>query len=134
MDASTALAAPSTSRAMRWTGYVLSALPVAMLAMSAAMKLSHAPAMLEKWTPVYGYPEGVLTPIAVVELLCAAIYAVPRTAVLGAILVTGYLGGAVATHVRASEPFFVPLLLGVLAWGGLFLRDRRVRDLMLSRG
>lgn len=111
---------------MVWTGRVLSALPVLMLLMSASMKLSHAPAIVEGFTK-YGYPEGALLPIGVVELLCAVLYAIPRTSVLGAILVTGYLGGAVSTHVRAGEAFLIPVLLGVFAWGGLYLRDSLLR-------
>jgi hypothetical protein len=63
-------------------------------------------------------------------LACTIIYVIPRTAVLGAILLTGYLGGATATHVRLGEPFFVPIVLGVLVWGGLYLRDDRVRSLV----
>jgi hypothetical protein len=69
----------------------------------------------------------------VLELFCAAVYVVPRTAVLGAVLLTGYLGGAVATHVRVGDAFIVPLLLGVLVWAGLYLRDERVRALLPLR-
>jgi len=69
----------------------------------------------------FGYPAGTLAVIGVVELACALLYLIPRTSVLGAILVTGYLGGAVATHVRVEDAFAAPIVLGVLAWGGLFL-------------
>lgn len=71
-----------------------------------------------------------MTPIGIVELLCVVVYLIPRTSVLGAILITGYFGGAVATHVRVSDAFVIPLVLGVLAWGGLFLRDARLRELL----
>jgi hypothetical protein len=120
-------AAPS--RTTIWVGRTLSAVPVLMLAISAVMKLLRNPAVLADWGPRFGYPEGTLVAIGVVELICAVLYALPRTAVLGAILVTGYLGGATASHVRIGEPAFVaPAVLGILAWGGLFLRDPRLRS------
>jgi hypothetical protein len=81
----------------------------------------------------FGYSAASLTALAVVELTCALLYLVPQTSVLGAILVTGYLGGAVATHVRVGEAFVMPLLLGVIAWVGLFLRDERLRVLLPVR-
>ena len=78
-----------------------------------------------------GYPEGAAFGIGVTLLVCTALYAVPRTAILGAILLTGYLGGAVATQVRVEDPWFLfPAFIGVLAWGGLFLRYERVRALV----
>jgi uncharacterized membrane protein YphA (DoxX/SURF4 family) len=114
---------------MPWVGRVLSALPVLALVLSGIMKISHAPQVLENWTPKFGYPEETLTPVGVLELVCAILYLVPRTTTLGAILIAAYFGGAVATHVRIGVPIFVPLLMGVLAWAGLFFRDRRVRVL-----
>ena len=83
-----------------WTGRVLSAIPALMLLFSASMKLARPPAFLENWVGKFGYPEGLATTIGVLEILCAVIYLVPKTRVLGAILLTGYLGGAVAAHVR----------------------------------
>jgi len=112
-----------------WTGRVLSALTVLMLLFSAAMKLSHAPAFIEKWG-TFGYAERAATPIGIVEIACAVIYAVPKTRMLGAILVTGYLGGAIATHVRIGDVFVIPLVLGIFVWAGLFLRDDRVSKLL----
>lgn len=120
------------SKAMLWTGRVLSALPVLALTMSASMKLSHSPAVIEGFGK-FGYPESSVTGIGLVELLCALLYAIPQTSVLGAILMTGYLGGAVATHVRIADVFVTPLLLGVLPWAGLFLRDSRLRALLPLR-
>ncbi len=121
------------SRRTIWAGRIVSAVPVLMMAMSASMKLLRTPQVLEGWGKS-GYPEGSLLAIGLVELCCAVLYAVPRTAVLGAILVTGYLGGATATHVRAGEAAFVaPVVLGILAWGGLFLRDPRLRALLPLR-
>jgi hypothetical protein len=120
----------STPGWMRWTGLALSAAPALMLLGSAAMKLSHNPMIVGKLQQQFGYSEALLTPIGIVELLCAVVYLIPRTSVLGAILMTGYLGGAVATHVRVSDAFVIPLALGVFAWGGLFLRDARLRELL----
>jgi hypothetical protein len=116
-----------------WSGRVLGALPVLALVMSAAMKLSHKPDVVEMFTGKLGYQAGILTGLAVLELTCTVLYVVPRTAVLGAILLTGYLGGAIATHVRVGEAFAIPLVLGVLIWAGLFLRDERLRDLLPLR-
>jgi hypothetical protein len=105
-----------------------------MMLMSGAMKLTRQPQVLEVWHGRFGYLDRTLLPIALVELACAVLYVIPRTAVLGAVLVTGYLGGAVATHVRVGDPSFVmPLVLGVLAWAGLYLRDARVRSLLPLR-
>jgi hypothetical protein len=96
-----------------------------MLLFSASLKISHAPAFVEKWL-AFGYTESLATAIGVVEIVCAVTYAIPKTRVLGAILVTGYLGGAIATHVRVGDVFAIPLLLGIFAWVGLFLRDERL--------
>ncbi len=108
-----------------WTGRVLTALASFALLSSAAMKLSQAPDMVKSWEAL-GYPAHTLLWIGVLELSCVVLYLVPRTAVLGAILLTGYLGGAVATHVRVQEPFLVPLLVGVFVWAGLYLREHRL--------
>jgi hypothetical protein len=117
----------------RWAGRVASALPVAIMLFSAAVKLSGSPEMVQNWAKS-GYPAGALVPIGLVEIACAVLYAIPRTAVLGAVLVTGYLGGAVATHVHAGEAIFVvPLAFGMLAWLGLYLRDPRLRALLPLR-
>ena len=117
-----------------WTGRVLSAAPGLMLLASAAMKLSHAPPMVGTWVGKFGWPESALAPIAVLEIVCAVLYLVPRTAILGAILVTGYLGGAYATHLRVGDAAALPpLVLGAMAWAGLYLRDARVRALLPLR-
>jgi DoxX-like family len=122
------------SKTTIWVGRISSAIPVLMMALSAVMKLLSNPAVVADWGPRFGYPEGTLLAIGAVELACAVLYALPRTAVLGAILVTGYLGGATATHVRIGEAAFVaPVILGILAWGGLFLRDPRLRALLPLR-
>jgi hypothetical protein len=81
-----------------------------------------------------GYQESVLVPLGLVLLICTILYAIPRTAVWGALLLTGYLGGATATHLRAGQPFLFPIIFGVLAWAGLTLRNRRVADFLFSSG
>jgi hypothetical protein len=120
---------------LKWTSRVLSALPILMLTMSALMKLSHSPEVLKMWVSTHGFSEASLTPVALLELACAVIYAVPRTAVLGAILVAAYLGGAFSAHVRIDDIAggITPIVLAVLAWGGLYLRDERVRSLLPLR-
>ena len=118
---------------MLWTGRVISAVPVLMMAgVGTFMFIAKADVVAEGMTK-YGYPAGVARPLLAVEIACAVLYAIPQTAVLGAILLTGYLGGAVATHVHASEPFWFPILFGVLVWLGLFLRDGRIRALVPLR-
>jgi DoxX-like family len=112
-----------------WVGRVVSALPILGMTLSAAVKLSHQTQFVSTFVGKLGYPEGTLTGIGLLELTCVALYAIPRTKVLGAVLLTGYLGGAIATHVRIGEPFVVPLILGALAWLGLYLRDEKVRAL-----
>jgi hypothetical protein len=115
-----------------WVGRILSALPILMLP-SASMKLMKHPMVLEQMAAKFGYPESTIVGIGLVELACVVIYLVPRTAVLGAVLVTAYLGGAIATHVRVGDAFVPPLVLGVCAWAGLYLRDQRLRQLLPLR-
>ena len=120
---------PQSSKFMVWGGYVVSALPVFGLIMSAYMKLSNAPPLVEGFKK-FGFPVSVAIPLGIVELVCTLLYVIPQTAVLGAILLTGYLGGAVATHVRVSDDFTAPIVMGVMIWLGLFLRDARIRALV----
>ena len=121
-----------TAKKMLWVGYVVSAVPVLMLLMSAIMKFAKPPAVVEGFTHL-GWPENLALPLGVVELVCVIIYVIPQTAVLGAILLTGYLGGAIATHVRIGEGFIGPAIFGVLVWLGLYLRDPRLRALVPLR-
>ncbi|MBY0113036.1 MAG: DoxX family protein [Phycisphaerales bacterium] len=114
---------------MTIVGWILSVAPCAMLGMSATMKFIRPPAMAEQFEK-FGYPGGVWTPLGIVEATCTVLFLLPPTRVLGAILLTGYLGGAIATHVRVSDPFLPPLILGVVLWLGLFFRDARLRALL----
>ena len=112
-----------------WAGRIISALPVLFLLLDGIMKLVK-PAFVVDATVQLGYRESVIVGLGVVLVACTILYIIPRTAVLGAILLTGYLGGAVATHVRVGGPLFsilMPVILGAMLWGGLYLRDARVR-------
>jgi len=124
-------AAPISKKRL-WAGRILSALPVLLMVFTGVFGVLK-PAVALAGFVHYGYPESAFLPICMVEIACAIVYAIPRTSVLGAILVTGYLGGATATHVRAGEPFFLPVIVGVLVWAGLFLRDDRLRALVPLR-
>jgi hypothetical protein len=111
---------------------VLSALPALFLLLDGAMKLVK-PAFVVEATTQLGFSEKVILPLGIILLGCTALYMIPPTAVLGATLLTGYLGGAVATHVHAGHgPFEIlfPVVFGALLWGGLVLRDARLRALM----
>ena len=120
----------SSSRGL-WAGRVISALPVLFLLIDGIMKLVKPPVVVEA-TVKLGYSETVIVGLGIMLLACTIIYLIPRTAVLGAILLTGYLGGAIATHVRVGDPLFTiifPVILGTMIWGGLYLRDERLRSL-----
>ena len=124
------------SKGALWTGRVMSTLVVLFLLMDGVMKL-FKPEVVVKGTVELGYPETVIIPLGVVLLISVVLYLIPRTAVLGAILVTGYFGGAIAAHVRVGNPLFshvlFPVYFGVLLWGGLYLRDVRIRALIPFR-
>ena len=127
--------AVSVAKKRLWAGRILSFLPALFLLFDGIMKLVK-PAFVVEATVRLGYPERVIPGLGVVLLTCMLIYLIPRTAVLGAILLTGYLGGAVATHVRAGQGWFeilFPIVFGILQWGGLLLRDDRLRTLIPLR-
>ena len=118
-----------------WAGRIISALPVLFLLMDGVMKLVK-PRVVVEATVRLGYPESVILGLGIVLITCTALYIIPATSVLGAILLTGYLGGAVATHVRVGEGLFsvlFPVMVGVLIWLGLYLRDGRLRALVPLR-
>ena len=123
------------SKKRLWAGRIMSAVPALFLLVDGAMKLVK-PEVVVKATVELGYAEAVILPLGVVLLACTILYLIPWTAVLGAILLTGYLGGAVATHVCAGQgPFEIlfPVVFGALLWGGLVLRDDRLRTLIPLR-
>jgi hypothetical protein len=131
----TAIQTAPTSKGMLWAGYIMSYLPALFLLMDAVMKFVK-PEFVVKETVKLGYQESVILGLGVVLLSCTILYLVPRTAVLGAILLTGYLGGAVASHLRAGDgvfPVLFPVIFGGLLWGGLALRDARLRALLPVR-
>lgn len=118
-----------------WTGRIISALAVLFLLFDGAIKVMMLAPAVETTTQL-GYAENLVGVIGILLLVCLALYVVPQTSVLGAILLTGYLGGAIATHVRAGSDLFsiiFPVLMGGLVWGGLFLRDDRLRALIPLR-
>jgi hypothetical protein len=120
------------SKKLLWTGRVLSGLAVLFLLVDGAMKLAK-PAVVVEATQQLGYPESYIVGIGLLLLTCTVLYIFPRTSILGAILLTGYLGGAVASQVRAGNGWFnvvFPVIFGVLIWSGLWLRDIRVRGLL----
>ena len=131
----TATQAIPTSMAMLWAGYTLSGLAILFLIFDTVIKvLNMAPAV--EATTQLGYPASLVIVIGVIELICLAVYVIPRTSIFGAILFTGYLGGAVATNLRAGTPLFnviFPLIIGALLWGGIYLRDAQLRALVPLR-
>jgi hypothetical protein len=117
-----------------WAGRIISALPALLLLFSGTMKLLKVSAVIEGMAR-YGYPEHLIVYIGMLEVGCTVVYLIPRTAILGAILMTGYLGGATATNVRVGDPSFIgPILAGVFVWAGLYLRDGRLSELTPVRG
>jgi uncharacterized membrane protein YphA (DoxX/SURF4 family) len=129
---STAIESRPPSKAMLWAGYIVSVLPALALIMSGAMKFTNSPQLIEGFTHL-GWPDRLAIALGILELTCTVLYLIPQTSVLGAILLTGYLGGAIATHVRIGELFIVQALLGVAVWLGLYLRDPRLRALIPLR-
>ena len=121
------------SRAMLWTGRVLSALVVLMFVPGIIMGVTRNPKALEGMKQ-FGWSEDGLIITAALMVLCGALYLIPRTAVLGAILMTGYYGGAVATHARLHDPMWVvPVVCGIVTWLALYLRDPRLHELLPLR-
>jgi hypothetical protein len=130
MQASQAVRVSKTSL---WAGRILSSLVVLFMVFDGAIKVLRLPTAIEG-TLSLGYPVRVVFPLGIIVLVCILLYMIPQSSVLGAILLTAYLGGAVATHVRVGNPLFshvlFPTYIGLLAWLGLFLRDERLRALI----
>jgi len=126
----------SNSKVLFWLGWGLSGLTVLFMLFDGIAKLAMEQHVVEATTKI-GYPVDAIRPLGIVLLACTVLYALPRTAILGAILLTGYLGGAVASKVRIEDPLFSSILFGVyfgiIAWGGLYLRDDRLRILIPVR-
>ena len=124
------------TRGQLWTGRIMSGLAAAFLLLDGVMKFVQ-PAPVIEGTLELGYTQSALIPMGVALLGSLFLYLIPRTAVLGAILLTGYFGGAVATHLRVDNPLFshtlFPVYFGILIWGGLYLRDTRLRALLPFR-
>lgn len=129
--------APASRGAQYWVGWALSGLVIAFMVMDFSMKLMALPVVLQASGQLGFSGAGMARELGVILLVCTALYAAPPTAVLGAILLTGYLGGGVAAHLRVGDPLFSHVLfgvyLGVMLWGGLWLRDPRLRALMPLR-
>ena len=120
------------SRKQLWAGRVISALPVLMLLLSGVMKLLKPVPVVEGFAH-YGYPESQIVFLGILAIACTLVYVIPQTS-LGAILMTPYLGGATASNVRVGDPsYLATVILGILVWGGLFLRDVRLRALLPFR-
>ncbi len=117
------------SKKMLWTGRVLSALPVLLLLFSAVMKFAQPPDVAKGFDHL-GWSLSLVNALGVLEVVCVIVYLIPRTAMLGAILLTGYMGGAIATCLRVGDAYIMQFLLGVMLWGGLYLRDPRLRALL----
>jgi hypothetical protein len=107
-------------------------LPVLALVSSAVMKFAKPPMVVQGFIHL-GYADGAAFALGIVEIACTVLYLVPRTSLLGAILLTGYLGGATASTYRVGDPWLTTVMLGVMLWGGLFLREPRLRSLMPFR-
>jgi hypothetical protein len=121
------------NKAMTWIGRVMTGLIALMLVASATMKFMNPPELAEQFVDKLGYPADLIMAIGITEMTCAILYVIPQTAILGAVLLTGYLGGAVATHVRIHDNFAGPAIGGVLVWLAVFLRDPRIRELLPIR-
>lgn len=122
----------ASSPAMIWAGRVVSALAALPFLPSAFFKVTQSAQVIDGFTKM-AWPTNTAVPLGVIELASVVLYAIPQTAVLGAILLTGYLGGAIGVHVRQGDSFLIPAVIGVLVWLGLYLRDARIRALVPLR-
>ena len=115
-----------------WVGRVISVLVSLLFAMSAFMKLKGGAEVMQGMAHL-GLPESLIMPLAILEISCVVIYLIPATSVLGAILLTGYIGGAICTDWRVGDPFFIQIALGIFVWLGLYLRENRLKALIPLR-
>lgn len=117
---------------LMWIGRVISGLLALLFTMSAAMKLMGGAEVMEGFAHM-GLPESLRVPLGILEFSCVVIYLIPATSVTGAILLTGYIGGAIVTHLRVGEPVYMQIALGILVWLGLYLRENRLKGLIPLR-
>ena len=129
--ATTSQTAP-VSKPIILAGWIIGIVAVGFLVMTGVMKLVRPDLFVPGFTR-FGYDQSVIRPLGVVQLVCTVLYLFPRTAVLGAVLLTGYMGGAILTHLRIGEQFSIQIVLGVLVWLGIYLRDARLRALIPLR-
>jgi len=122
----------SVSKKSLWAGRIISTLVGLFLLFDAVAKLMRIAPVLQAFTQL-GFSTSLAVPIGAVLLLCTILYVIPPTSILGAILLTAYLGGATVTHLRAGQPFYFPIIFGVLVWGGLYLREDRLHALIPLR-
>jgi len=115
-----------------WVGRGISVLVSLVFLMSAFMKLKGGAEVMQGMAHL-GLPESLILPLAILEVSCVVIYLVPATSILGAILLTGYIGGAICTHWRVGDPFFIQIALGIVVWLGLYLRENRLKALIPLR-
>ena len=115
-----------------WVGRGISVLVSLVFLMSAFMKLKGGAEVMQGMAHL-GLPESLILPLAILEISCVVIYLIPATSILGAILLTGYIGGAICTHWRVGDPFFIQIALGVVVWLGLYLRENRLKALIPLR-
>jgi DoxX-like family len=122
----------SANRKAIWIGRAISVLASLVFVISALLKLKGGPHLIQRLAHL-GLPERMIIPLAILELSCVLIYAIPATSVVGTILLTGYLGGAICTHWRVGDPLLFQIVLGILLWLGLYLREGRLNGLIPLR-
>jgi len=122
----------SGSRKIVWVGRVISVLVLLLFAMSAFMKFMGGAEVMQGMAHL-GLPESLIVPLGILEISCVVIYAIPTTSVLGSILLTGYIGGAICTHLRVGDPFYMQIAIGIFIWLGLYLRENRLKALIPLR-
>jgi uncharacterized membrane protein YphA (DoxX/SURF4 family) len=122
----------AASNKIVWVGWILTILASLLFVFSAFMKLKGGPD-LDKGMEHLGLPASMVLPLAILEITCVALYLIPATSVLGAILLAGYIGGTIVTHWRSGDPFIVNIVLGLVLWLGIYLREPRLKDLIPLR-
>jgi hypothetical protein len=122
----------AANRKAVWVGWVISILASLVFAMSSFMKVKGGAEVMQGMAHL-GLPASLMVPLSIVEISCVVIYLIPATSVLGAILLAGYIGGAICTHLRVGDPFYVQIVLGILVWLGIYLREDRLKALVPLR-